>query len=118
MKLSKDSSLDDIFLHLETRKVTTLLFVDQTDYCVAYSQQPWLDGEAEVIEVDQEIVDHFQIGKVPQFRFYVNGSEVADLTGTVSRDEIMGIKKKMFGDLVYPKLTSFAGGKDGTSGKK
>lgn len=118
MKLSRDSSLDDIFMHLETRQVTTLLFVDQTDYCSAYSQQPWIELEAEVIEVDQEIVDHFQIGKVPQFRFYVRGSEVADLSGTVARDEIIDIKKRMFGDLIYPKLNSFVGGKNGTSDKK
>ena len=104
MELNRDSSLDDIFMSLESKQMMTVLFVDQTDFCNSYSQQQWVKDEAEIVEVDQEILDYFQIGKVPQFRFYVRGSEASNLIGTVSREEILKVKKQVFGDLLYRNL--------------
>lgn len=104
MDLNRDSSLDDIFYCLENKQIITLLFVDQTEFCTNYSQQQWVKDEADIVEVDQEILDFFQIGKVPQFRFYVRGAEAAHLVGTQSREEILKIKKQVFGDLIYRNL--------------
>ena len=109
---------------LEAKQLLTILFVDQTDFCTLYHRQPWVEEEAVVIEVDQEILDHFQIGKVPQFRFYVRGSEVSHLVGTVPREDIVKLKKQVFGDLTYRNL-NFRGqngkskkdDKDGGEGK-
>lgn len=115
MELNRDSSLDDIFMALEQKQIMTVLFVDQTDFCKLYSDQMWVRDEANVVEVDQEILDHFQIGKVPQFRFYVRGSEVSCLVGTVAREEILKTKKQVFGDLLYRNLNF--GGSNG-KGKK
>lgn len=115
MELNRGSSLDDIFICLEAKQIMTLLFVDQTDFCRLYSEQAWVQDEANVVEVDQEILDHFQIGKVPQYRFYVRGSEVQHLVGTVAREDILKIKKQVFGDLLYRNLNF--GGPDGKSKK-
>lgn len=120
MELNRDSSLDDIFMCLESKQIMTVLFVDQTEFCKLYSEQNWVQDEANVVEVDQEILDHFQIGKVPQYRFYVRGSEVQHLIGTVAREEILKIKKQVFGDLIYRNLnfggTNGKGKKDEGSG--
>lgn len=115
MDLTRESSLDDIFICLEAKQIMTVLFVDQTDFCELYSKQAWVADEANVVEVDQEILDHFQIGKVPQYRFYVRGSEVSCLVGTVPREEILKIKKQVFGDLLYRNLNF--GGSNGKSKK-
>jgi hypothetical protein len=99
MKLLRESGLDDIFGFLDSTPIVTILFIDQTDFCRHYAQSSWVQDEANVVEVDQEIVEHFQIGKVPQFRFYLNGSEVASLVGTVPREDIVKMKREVFGEL-------------------
>lgn len=110
MDLNRESNLDDVFMHLEERQTTTILFVDQTDFCMAYAEQSWVGIEAQVVEVDQDILEHFQIGKVPQFRLYVRGSEVENLVGTIPREELIAAKKRNFGDLIYQKLNVRYGG--------
>lgn len=113
MDLTRESNLDDVFMHLETRQTTTILFVDKTDFCSTYSGQSWVEHEAQIVEVDQDIVDHFQIGKVPQYRLYVRGSEVECLIGTIPREDLIEAKKRNFGDLIYQKFNARYGAKDG-----
>lgn len=98
-ELSRESHLDEVLAHLAVKQIAVVLFVDQQKYCQQYAAYPWVSEEAEVVEVDQEIVDHFQIGKVPQWRFYVKGSEVHYLVGTASREEFLENKNKVFGSL-------------------
>jgi hypothetical protein len=98
-RLSRDADLDDIISFLEAKPFAILLFIDGQKYAQQYADYPWVIEEAQVIEVDQEIVDHFQIGKVPQWRFYVKGSEVHHLIGTCPREEYLDNKNKVFGNL-------------------
>lgn len=97
--LSRDSHLDDILAYLDAKPYAVVLFVDQQKFSQQYADYPWIEQEAVVVEVDTEIVDHFQIGKVPQWRFYVKGSEVHHLVGTASREEYLENKNKVFGNL-------------------
>jgi len=78
--------------------MTVVLFVDQTKQCGQYADFPWVRDEAQVVEVDQEILDSFQVGKVPQFRFFLRGNEVASLIGTASYDEYSALRLKVFGN--------------------
>jgi hypothetical protein len=87
LRLSRDSDLEEILACLDIKPLSVILFVDGQKFCQQYSEFPWIAGEAEVIEVDQEIVDHFQIDKVPQWRFYVKGSEVHHLIGSADEQE-------------------------------
>jgi len=86
---------------LETQTLAVVLFIDQDKFCRQYADHEWVKAEAQVIEVDQEIIDHFQIGKVPQWRFFVKGSECFDacLVGTAAREEFQEHKNKIFGNL-------------------
>ncbi len=97
-RIRRDADLEELFGLLETRKMVTFLFVDQTDFCQKYAAQAWVADEANIIDIDTEILEHFQIGKVPQYRFFQNGSEVAALVGTVPREDVFKIKKEHFGD--------------------
>ena len=92
------TSLDDILSFLESKPYAALLFVDQQKFCKQYCEYPWVTEEGRVIEITPEIIDHFQIGKVPQWRFYLNGSEAHFQVGSISRDEFMESKSKLFGN--------------------
>jgi hypothetical protein len=97
-KLPRSASLEDVFAHIETEPVTVVLFVDQTKLCSQYADFPWVRNEAQVVEVDQEILDSFQIGKVPQYRFFLRGNEVASLVGTADFEQYSSLKRKVFGN--------------------
>jgi hypothetical protein len=99
MRLSRDADLEEVLAFLDTNPFATLLFIDGQKFCTQYAEYPWVVEEAEVIEVDQEIVEHFQIGKVPQWRFYVKGSEVHHLIGSAPREEFLENKNRVFGNL-------------------
>jgi len=98
-RLSRDADLEQILAYLETKQLAVLLFIDGQKFCQNYAEYPWVPEEAQVVEVDQEIVDHFQIGKVPQWRFYVKGGEVHHLIGATTREEFLENKTKVFGNL-------------------
>lgn len=98
-RLSRDADLEEVLALLEAQQFTIVLFIDGQKFCTQYAEYPWVAEEAEVIEVDQEIVEHFQIGKVPQWRFYVKGSEVHHLIGSAPREEFLENKDKVFGNL-------------------
>jgi hypothetical protein len=97
MGLKRSASLEEVLAHLEKTPKEVVLFIDQTKGCKDYAAFPWVQAASEVVEVDQEILDHFQIGKVPQFRFYIRGNEVAHLIGTASNSEFMTLRNKMLG---------------------
>lgn len=99
-QLKLDATLEEVFAHVETVPQSCILFVDQSVLCSQYSQTPWVGDHTQVVQVDEEIVDNFQIGKVPQFRFYVQGSEVASLVGTASYEEFIEIKERIFGNSI------------------
>lgn len=96
MELMRNSDLDDLFARIETKLDLVVLYVDQTPFCLQYASQGWVAEEASVVEIDQEIMDGMQIGKVPQFRFYRNGTETKQIIGTVGREEFLQIKRETF----------------------
>ena len=99
MHLRSDCSLDEILMLLDTQNVCAVLFVDHQPMCKHYSQQSWVQDAGQVVEVDQEIVDHFQIGKVPQWRFYLKANEVHHAVGTIPKEQFEEERKKIFGNL-------------------
>lgn len=76
-----------------------VLFVDQSDLCRQYVSMPWVQANSNVVEIDQDILDTFQIGKVPQYRFYMKAQEVANIIGTASQEEFQEIRNKVFGNV-------------------
>lgn len=99
LKLSRDANLDEVLSFLGAKQIAIILFIDQQKFCTQYAEYPWVQEEGQIVEVDQEIVDHFQIGKVPQWRFYIKGGEVHHLIGTASREEFLENKNKVLGNL-------------------
>jgi thiol-disulfide isomerase/thioredoxin len=99
MQLSRSASLAEVFNYLEEKPVAVVLFIDQTKFNQDYANFPWVKNEAAVVEIDQEILDSLQIGKVPQFRFYIRGNEVLSLIGTVPFEEFSEAKQKVFGNV-------------------
>jgi len=99
MKLNKEASMEEVFAHIERNALTTILFVDQSLFCNQYTALNWVPEEADIVEVDQEILESFQIGKVPQFRFYFQGSEVGHQIGTLTREQVQDFKKEIFKDV-------------------
>lgn len=97
--LARDAHIEEIFEFIESNPVSTILFVDQMKFCNEFSNFPWVKAESAVVEIDQEILDYFQIGKVPQFRFYVQGSEVTSIVGTCSYEEFQDVKRKVMGNV-------------------
>lgn len=97
--LEKTASLAEVFSFIETNSVATVLFVDQTKLCSTYCNFSWVAEQAAVVEVDQEIVDTLQIGKVPQFRFFLNGNEVGAVIGTVEFTDFAEERDRVFGNL-------------------
>lgn len=99
MKLRRESNILEVFQYIENveeNPTSVILFVDQSALCESYTKQAWLQQEnVQVVEVDQEIIDTLQIGKVPQFRFYVAGTEVHDLIGTASYETFLTRKKEL-----------------------
>jgi thiol-disulfide isomerase/thioredoxin len=95
--LSRNATAAEVLKYIETKPVAILLFVDQTKFNVDYSNFPWVKSEAVIVDIDSEILDTLQIGKVPQFRFFVRGNEVASLVGTVSYEEYSELKTKVLG---------------------
>lgn len=98
-ELKRDAHIAEVFDYIESNPVAILLFVDQMKFCTEFSNFPWVRSESTVVEIDQEILDYFQIGVVPQFRFYVQGSEVASIRGTCSYEEFQGVKSRVMGNL-------------------
>lgn len=101
-RLPRKAILEEVLSFLADRKdfITTLLFVDQTKVCEQYTSQAWVPTETHIVEVDSEIIDHFQIGKIPQFRFYKGGSELPfPLVGTISREAFVEQKNMILGNL-------------------
>ena len=94
-----EPSIEGVFEAINDNGVCTILFIDQTKLCQQYVSSSWILEEAEIVTVDQEILDIFQIGKVPQYRFFLQGSEVANLIGTVPRDQLLEMKQKIFGNI-------------------
>ena len=97
MGLSRSASLEEVLSYLETSPKAVVLFIDQTKGCTDYAGFPWVQTESQVVGVDQEILEHFQIGKVPQFRFYIRGNEVAHLIGTAPSEEFVALRERVFG---------------------
>jgi hypothetical protein len=98
-KLERSASTVEIFAFLEANPLVTLLFVDQSGLSKQYISMPWVQAATNIVEIDQDILDTFQIGKVPQYRFYMKGQEVANLIGTASLDEFKEIRNKVFGNV-------------------
>ena len=99
MALLENASAGDLFSLMETRPLLTVLFVDDSDLCKKYLSMPWVAEEAEVLMVDEGIADIFQVGKVPQYRFFLEGSEISNLVGTCNRETILEFKQKIFGNV-------------------
>jgi hypothetical protein len=85
---------------LDSTDVCALLFIDQQPFCKQYAEHWWVKEAGHVIEVDTEIVEHFQLGKVPQWRFYLKANEVHHAVGTLTREEFMEQRNKIFGNLI------------------
>lgn len=99
MKLPRNATATEVLSYIESKPVSILLFVDQTKFNIDYANFPWVRSEAAIVDVDSEILDTLQVGKVPQFRFFVNGTEVASLVGTISFEEFSDVKTKVLGKL-------------------
>ena len=97
--LTRDAHLEEVFAYVESNPVAIILFVDQMKFCNEFSNFHWVRSEASIVEVDQEILDSFQIGTVPQFRFYVQGNEVASIRGTCSYEDFVGVKTKVMNNV-------------------
>lgn len=105
MKLHRESSLEDIFLYLTKVEEPTsiILYVDKSPLCNQYTlnNSKWMENEeVRIVEVSQDIVETLQIGKVPQFRFYINGTEVHELIGTVSQADFLERKNNLFSSVL------------------
>ena len=97
MKLQRESNLMEVFEYIEKVPTCVILFVDQSALCTQFTTQGWIQQEGiEVVDVDAEMVDVLQIGKVPQFRFYVEGTEVHDLIGTSTHEHFKTRKSQLF----------------------
>ena len=100
MKLDTSASVEEVFAYLDKKPVVVLCFVDQSTFITRYlSSMQWLTTEVDLVEVDQEMLELFQIGKVPQFRFYLQGNEIASLIGTATREEFLEVKNKVLGNI-------------------
>ena len=99
MELPRDATVTEVLAYIESKPIAVLLFVDQTKFNVDYASFPWVRTEAAIVDVDQEILDTLQIGKVPQFRFFVEGTEITSLIGTVSFEEFSEVKTKVLGNV-------------------
>lgn len=100
MALLENASAIDVLALLETRPKLTVLFVDDSELCKKYLSMPWVSEEAEIARVDEDIADIFQVGKVPQYRFFLEGNEVSNLVGTCNRDTVLEFKQKIFGNVL------------------
>jgi hypothetical protein len=102
--LTRESGLDEVFAHVEHVPVTVVLYIDQSKICETFTKSAWVLNEhkvpIQVVEVDQEIVQTMQIGKVPQFRFYRDGNEVGSLVGTVEYGDYSELRERVFGNAV------------------
>ena len=104
--LNRESSVDDVFKYIEDPQVggplKVVLFVDQGDLCTQYTNvsQRWLSMEnIPVVEVCGHIQETFQIGKVPQMRFWFAGSEIYDEVGKITYQEYLEIKRDLLGKI-------------------
>jgi hypothetical protein len=99
-KLERSASTVEVFAYLETHPLVVMLFVDQSSLSKQYVSMPWVQANSNIVEIDQDILDTFQIGKVPQYRFYMKGQEVASIIGTASQEEFEEIHNKVFSNVV------------------
>ena len=84
LSLCHTADLEEILIYLGAKKIAVILFIDQQDFCVKYAASPWVPTIAKTIRVDQETVEYFKIDKVPQWRWYHNGSDIHHLIGAAS----------------------------------
>lgn len=93
-------SVERLFNLIETSPFHIILFVDDQDFCQKYAEFPWIQKEdVTVAPVTDDILGTFQIGKVPQFRFYLEGVEVTTLDGTHSYETFIERKHEVFGNV-------------------
>lgn len=89
---TRDSGLFSLLEWIDDNPLAVVLFVDQQPtpqlYVIA---NPWIIEHAVVIEVDQAMVDHFHISKVPQYRWFWSGQEIHYLVGAASQAEFLEI---------------------------
>jgi hypothetical protein len=98
-KLERSASTVEVFAYLESHPLVVVLFIDQSNLSKQYVSMPWVQAASNIVEVDQDILDTFQIGKVPQYRFYMKGQEVASIIGTASQEEFQEIHNKVFSNV-------------------
>lgn len=72
-------------------KVTVYCFLDTSDLCLGYwKENPWLEDVCDdLIIVNKEIFDCFEVEKVPAFYYYVGNLEVHTIWGTATKDIVM-----------------------------
>lgn len=96
--LDQDASLIEIFAHVETNLMATILFVDDSEFCREYVEaSPWLkDAEVAVVSIDQDIQGYFELNLVPRFDFFINGTPLGIIIGTASQTEFLEIQSHFF----------------------
>jgi len=94
--LTRDSSLDDIFWHLETTSRMRILFVDKSGEGIDYlATNTWIEMVASIIEVDQDISYYFKIKAVPTWTWFRSGAEQKRTIGFHDWPEIKRQTKKL-----------------------
>ena len=82
--LSREASFIEVFAYIESVPRGVLVFIDRTECSKNYLEnQPWIAGRAQIVEVDQEMVEIFEVEKIPQFIFYLRGDELGRITGAI-----------------------------------
>lgn len=98
--LDRECSVEEVFARIQLEPQLTILFIDQTQFCRDYAGLPWIRrNQIDVVEIDPEILDAFQIGKVPQFRFFLNGNETGCLVGTADFEAFERSRTDSFGNI-------------------
>ena len=95
--LNSAASVIEIFAHLESVPRAVILFVDESQFCRSYTEVPWIKAHGvSVVDLDRDILDAFEIEKVPTYQFYILGQLVGNLIGTASESEFIEIKNELF----------------------
>jgi hypothetical protein len=98
--LENISAVDLLDSMMENTTQRTILFVDESELCTKYLSMSWVLEEAEVVVCDEAIANIFQVGKVPQYRFYLEGSEISNIIGGCNKETLLEHKKNVFGNLL------------------
>jgi hypothetical protein len=93
--LTRDAGIDDLFFFLATfREPALILFIDETEFSRRYeARNPWIDGYAFTVVVDQEVRAFFKIRSIPQWIWFDDGFEVGRLVGAISQHQVMEMSK-------------------------